>query len=87
MPHEGILWAIRAVLIVSLVVHVASSARDTDITGKLVDVHPDGRAIYLTDGILRARYRDSLSEPAPLEPDAVYELANILAVSLHRAER
>jgi uncharacterized protein len=26
----------------------------SDFTGKLVDVHPDGRAIILTDGILRA---------------------------------
>jgi predicted acyl esterase len=29
------------------------------VTGKLVDVHPDGRAIALTDGILQARYRTS----------------------------
>jgi predicted acyl esterase len=27
---------------------------------KLVDVHPDGRAINLNNGIIRARYRDSL---------------------------
>jgi uncharacterized protein len=41
----------------------SSSAPDTDFTGKLVDVHPDGRAIILTDGILRARYRNSLRRP------------------------
>jgi uncharacterized protein len=41
----------------------SSSAPDTDFTGKLVDVHPDGRAIILTDGILRARYRNSPSAP------------------------
>ena len=52
----------------------SSSARDTDFTGKLVDVHPDGRAEILTDGILRARYRDSMSDPQPLEPGEVYEL-------------
>ena len=39
-----------------------SSALDTDITAKLVDVHPDGRAEILTDGILRARYRHSLRD-------------------------
>jgi putative CocE/NonD family hydrolase len=33
----------------------ASSARDMDFTGKLVDVYPDGRAMILTEGILRAR--------------------------------
>jgi putative CocE/NonD family hydrolase len=59
---------------IELVLHASSSARDTDFTGKLVDVHPDGRAIILTEGILRARYRNSLAAPEPLEPGAVYEL-------------
>jgi putative CocE/NonD family hydrolase len=59
---------------VKLVLFASSSARDTDFTGKLVDVHPDGRAELLTDGILRARYRNSMSEPEPLEPGEVYEL-------------
>ncbi len=36
-----------------------SSAVDTDFTGKLVDVGPDGFARNLTEGILRARYRES----------------------------
>ena len=66
---------------VTLVLHVSSSARDTDFTGKLVDVHPDGRALYLTDGILRARYRGSLSEPELLEPDHVYEITLDLSVT------
>lgn len=60
---------------VRLVLHASSSALDTDFTGKLVDVWPDGRAQSLTDGILRARYRDSLSDPSPLEPGRVYELS------------
>ncbi|ABW12636.1 X-Pro dipeptidyl-peptidase domain protein [Parafrankia sp. EAN1pec] len=59
---------------ISLVLHASSSALDTDFTGKLVDVHPDGRALYLTDGILRARYRESLANPKPLVPGEVYEL-------------
>jgi uncharacterized protein len=59
---------------VELVLHASSSAPDTDFTGKLVDVHPDGRAEILTDGILRARYRESTSDPKPLEPGRVYEL-------------
>jgi putative CocE/NonD family hydrolase len=66
---------------VSLVLHVASSAPDTDFTGKLVDVFPDGRAIYLTDGILRARYRNSLAEPELLEPGHVYEITLDLSVT------
>lgn len=59
---------------VELRLFVASSARDTDFTGKLVDVYPDGRAIILTEGILRARYRRSFSVPELLEPEAVYEI-------------
>ncbi len=39
---------------------VATSARDTDFTAKLVDVFPTGEARNLTDGILRLRYRNGL---------------------------
>lgn len=53
----------------------ASSALDTDFTGKLVDVYPDGYAAIVADGILRARYRESMSKPLLLEPDRIYELA------------
>ena len=59
---------------VELVLFISSSARDTDFTGKLVDVHPDGRAEILTDGILRVRYRESFSEPKLMEPGQVYEI-------------
>jgi hypothetical protein len=59
---------------VRLILYVRSSALDTDFTGKLVDVYPDGRAIILTDGILRARYRDSFSSPQLLTPGRVYQL-------------
>ncbi len=59
---------------IELVLHVSSSARDTDFTAKLVDVYPDGRAEILTDGILRVRYRESLTAPVLMEPGCVYEL-------------
>jgi putative CocE/NonD family hydrolase len=59
---------------VEVVLHAASSALDTDFVARLVDVHPDGRAELLSEGILRARYRDSLAEPRPLEPDRPVEL-------------
>jgi putative CocE/NonD family hydrolase len=51
----------------------ASSATDTDWTVKLVDVFPDGKAINLTNGILRASYRNSLERREPIEPGKVYE--------------
>jgi putative CocE/NonD family hydrolase len=59
---------------VELVLYAESSAKDTDFTGKLVDVHPDGKAEILTHGILRARYRESLEAPTLLQPGEVYEL-------------
>ena len=53
---------------------------DTDFTMKLVDVYPpnadypEGFEMNITDGILRARYRDSWEEPRLMEPGTVYEL-------------
>lgn len=52
---------------ISVVLYAATSAPDTDFTAKLVDVYPDGRAINLTDGILRTRYRDGLDQPKLLK--------------------
>jgi putative CocE/NonD family hydrolase len=51
----------------------SSSALDTDFTAKLVDVHPDGYAQNLTDGIIRARHRESRELASPMEPGRVYE--------------
>ena len=58
---------------VSAVLYAATTARDTDWTVKLVDVYPDGRAINVADGVLRARYRDSLAAAKLLTPGEVYE--------------
>lgn len=66
---------------VTLVVHIGSSAPDTDFTGKLVDVHPDGRAILLCEGIQRTRYRESLTEPTLLAPGTICELTVDLGVT------
>ena len=38
---------------ISLVLYVSTSAANTDFTAKLVDVHPDGSAYNVSDGILR----------------------------------
>ena len=59
----------------------ASSAPDTDFVARLVDVYPDGRAICVADGILRASARESYPAPgvvrpvapSPIEPGKVYE--------------
>jgi putative CocE/NonD family hydrolase len=59
---------------VKVILYVSTSARDTDFTAKLVDVYPDGRAVNLTDGILRLRYRESLERPKPARPGEVYQI-------------
>ena len=57
---------------VSLELFADSSAVDTDFTAKLVDVWPNGFAQNLTDGILRARYRNSQEKPEFMNPGEVY---------------
>ena len=68
---------------VNAVLHAASSAVDTDFTVKLCDVAPDGTAINITEGIIRARYRESLEREAMLEPNAIYEFAISVGVACH----
>ena len=58
---------------VRLTLYASSSAPDTDFTAKLVDVGPCGFARNLTDGIIRARVRESQSEPKLITPGKVYE--------------
>jgi len=53
---------------------ISSSAPDTDFVARLIDLHPDGYMYNLCDGILRARYRNSLTEAEWLQPNKVYEL-------------
>ena len=57
---------------VTLDMWAATEAQDTHWTAKLVDVHPDGRALNICDGILRAASRDSLESPSPLNPGEAY---------------
>jgi putative CocE/NonD family hydrolase len=58
---------------VTAVLHAASSAPDTDWVVRLCDVWPDGRSISVCDGILRARYRESMVQPTLLTPNQVYQ--------------
>ncbi len=55
-----------------LVLYASSSAVDTDFVARLTDVFPDGRAIQLQSGLLRARYRDLEQGPELLEPGEIY---------------
>jgi putative CocE/NonD family hydrolase len=68
---------------VSVTLFAASSAPDTDWVARLVDVYPDGRAMIVADGIVRASARESYPAPGvirpvppcPIEPGRVYEYA------------
>ncbi|MCA9070665.1 MAG: CocE/NonD family hydrolase, partial [Planctomycetaceae bacterium] len=43
---------------ISARLYAATSAHDTDWMIRLSDVHPDGRALFLAEGVMRARHRD-----------------------------
>ncbi len=59
---------------VTLDLYASSSAVDTDFTGKLVDVWPNGFAQNLTEGILRLRYRSSQEKPELAKPGETYHV-------------
>ena len=63
---------------VELILFAASDARDTDFTATLVDVYPDGMAIHVTEGIVRARFRESFRRPCLIPHGAVVEYRIVL---------
>ena len=58
---------------ITVTLWAVSSAVDTDFTAKLVDVCDHECALNVTDGIIRARYRASSSDPSLLEPGRAYK--------------
>jgi uncharacterized protein len=58
----------------------STDAPDTDFAAVLTDVHPDGTALNLCAGMVRARHGGL---PAPLEPGAVYQFTiDLVATSV-----
>ncbi|MEJ7617219.1 MAG: CocE/NonD family hydrolase [Pyrinomonadaceae bacterium] len=53
--------------------YASTSAKDTDFTALLVDVDESGYARFLTDGIVRTRYRNGTAEPEEIVPGKVYK--------------
>ena len=51
--------------------YASSSARDTDWVVRLTDVDGESNSIRLSDGIVRARYRNSFEKPQLLEPGRI----------------
>ncbi|HEX8936490.1 MAG TPA: CocE/NonD family hydrolase [Pseudonocardiaceae bacterium] len=60
---------------ISVTLYASSSAPDTDWTAKLVDVHPEGTAVNLNNGIQRASFRESSAAPTSIGPGKVYQYA------------
>jgi uncharacterized protein len=72
---------------VQLVAHVATSAADTDVMAKLIDVHPNGFAQRLCDGMVRLRYRNGFSRADDLiTPGEVYEVSVVMWDTCLRVE-
>jgi putative CocE/NonD family hydrolase len=59
---------------VDVVLTAESDCPDTDFVVKLIDVQPDGRAMLIMDGVIRAMYRAGTAEPELLTPGSVVEL-------------
>jgi putative CocE/NonD family hydrolase len=58
---------------VKMKLHAATDGPDTDWMVKLVDVYPNGFAMPVAEGILRARFRNGLDKPQLLTPNTPYE--------------
>lgn len=58
---------------VKMKLFAATDGPDTDWMIKLVDVYPDGTAMPISEGILRARFREGLDKMKLLTPGQVYE--------------
>lgn len=54
--------------------YVSSTGPDTDITIKLIDVHPDGKAYNLDETIQRLRYREGYDKEVFMEKGKVYKV-------------
>lgn len=59
---------------VKVVVYLSSDAEDTDLTAKLVDVYPDGKAYNVAESIQRVRWREGYDEPLFMIEGEVYKV-------------
>jgi putative CocE/NonD family hydrolase len=59
---------------VTATLYLSSDRKDTDLTIKLIDVHPDGKAYNLDETIQRVRWRDGYDHAAFMQPGQVYKV-------------
>ena len=58
---------------ITVELYASTSAVDTDFTALFVDVDESGYARFLTDGIVRARYRESTKQASEVMPGKIYK--------------
>jgi len=58
---------------ISATIWASSDAKDTDFTATLTDLEPDGKAIALCEGIVRARFRNGTENPQMMVPGEIYK--------------
>lgn len=74
-------------------IYASSTAVDTDFTAKLIDVYPPsvdyplGFEMNLTDGVIRARYRNSHNCQELMEPGTRYEFTITLFPTANRFKK
>jgi hypothetical protein len=54
--------------------YLSSDVKDTDVTIKLIDVYPDGKAYNLDETIQRVRYREGYEKEVWMEKGNVYKV-------------
>lgn len=67
-----------------VVLFAASDRPDTDFFARLIDVAPDGSALEVTHGMVRARHRNGLDRVTLLKPDETVEYKIRLRPTAHR---
>ncbi len=75
---------------ITAILYASSSALDTDWIMRLAKIDPDGKPRVLTEGIIRARYRKSFTEPQNLTPNQIYQYRiemNHIGVEIQRGEQ
>ncbi|MHA1821151.1 MAG: CocE/NonD family hydrolase [Promethearchaeota archaeon] len=62
---------------ISAELYITSNCTDTDFTAKLIDIFPDGREMWVADGILKARYRNAnnFESQELMTPNHMYHLS------------
>lgn len=55
-------------------IYLSSDVKDTDVTIKLIDVYPDGKAYNLDETIQRVRYREGYEKEVFMEKGNVYRV-------------